>query len=333
MKLTSVFTALAAASFLVSNIAQAESYKVGAAVYGLKGQFMQNWVRELKQHPAVLDGTVQLTIFDGNYDALTQNNQIDTMVTQQYDAILFVPIDTKAAAGAVARAQASDVLVIASNTNIANSKAPFIGNDDIEGGRLQAQAMVDRLGGKGNVVIIQGPIGQSAQIDREKGELEILQKHPEIKIVEKKTANWSRSEAMSLTEDWLNAYPNGINGIIAQNDDMALGALQAVKGRNLSHQDMPITSIDGMPDAIRVAKNGEVITFLQDAQAQSQGALDIALRKLVGSDYKPRSVIWQRYAKDVEWSDGTSKAYILPWVPVTRTNADTLYQQVTQSTK
>jgi len=131
-------------------------------------------------------------------------------------------------------------------------------------------------------------------------------------------------------EDWLNAHPNGgISGIIAQNDDMALGALQAVKSHGLSPKDVPITSIDGMPDAIQAAKKGEVTTFLQDAQAQSQGALDVALKKLIGADYKPRSVIWERYAKDVKWGEGKDQLYILPWVPVIHSNADALYQQVT----
>ncbi|WP_339532319.1 substrate-binding domain-containing protein [Pseudomonas mucidolens] len=332
MKFATSFAAVAALTLLASSVtlaAEGKPYKIGAAVYGLKGQFMQNWVRELKEHPAVKDGSVQITVFDGNYDALTQNNQIETMITQRFDAILFVPIDTKAGIGTVKRAMAEDIPVIASNAKLADPKVPYVGNDDVEGGRLQAQAMVDKLKGKGNVAIIQGPIGQSAQIDRERGEMEVLKKHPGIKIIEMKTANWSRAEALSLTEDWLNAHPNGgISGIIAQNDDMALGALQAVKSRGLTPAEVPVTSIDGMPDAIQAAKKNEVTTFLQDAQAQSQGALDVALRQLAGKDYKPRSVIWERYAKDVKWADGTANSYILPWVPVTNANADALYQQV-----
>ncbi|EJM88561.1 substrate-binding domain-containing protein [Pseudomonas sp. GM60] len=331
-KIGQTLAAVATVSLLSSSIAFAEgkTYKIGAAVYGLKGQYMQNWVREIKEHPAVKDGTVQLTVFDGNYDAMTQNNQIETMVTQHYDAIIFVPIDTKAGVATVTQAQLSGVPVIASNTRVAGANIPFIGNDDVEGGRLQAQAMVDKLKGKGNVAIIQGPIGQSAQIDRQKGEMEVLLKNPQIKIIEMKTANWSRAEALTLTEDWLNAHPNGgINGIIAQNDDMALGALQAVKSRGLSPEEVTITAIDGMPDAIQAAKKGEITTFLQDAQAQSQGALDITLRTLAGKDYKPQSKIWERYGKDVKWGEGTAKEYIVPWVPVTNNNADALYTQVT----
>ena len=65
-------------------------------MYGLKAEFMQIWTNALKEHPAVKDGAVKLTVFDGNYDALTQNNQFDTMVTQKNDGAIFVPIDISA---------------------------------------------------------------------------------------------------------------------------------------------------------------------------------------------------------------------------------------------
>jgi putative xylitol transport system substrate-binding protein len=326
-----LLTVLAASVVFSAAAADTKTYRIGVTVYGLKGQFMQNWVREIKQQPAVKSGQVQLTVFDGNYDALTQNNQIDTMLTQQFAGILFVPIDTKAGVSSAVHAAAANVPLIASNTSLSTDKVPYIGNDDVDGGRLQTEAMAKALGGKGNVVIIQGPIGQSAQIDREKGEMEVLAKYPNIKVIEKKTANWSRAEAMSLMEDWLNAHPNGINGVISQNDDMALGALQAIKSHGLTSKQVPITSIDGMPDAIQAAKRGEITTFLQDAQGQSQGALDLVLRQLVGPSYKPQSVIWQRYAAQMKWDGGTDKRYILPWVPVTPANADELYKQVTGS--
>ena len=76
-------TALAAPQLAA---AQQKTYKIGAAVYGLKGEFMPLWANALKEHPAVKDGTVKLTIFDGKYDALTQNNQFDTMVTKKVRA-------------------------------------------------------------------------------------------------------------------------------------------------------------------------------------------------------------------------------------------------------
>jgi putative xylitol transport system substrate-binding protein len=162
-----------------------KAVNVGAAVYGLKAEFMQLWTNYLKEHPAVKSGQVKLTVFDGKYDRNTQNDQFDTMITQQFDAIIFVPIDAEAGAAAVQKAQAAKIPVIGSNTRVhTDLLTAYIGSADVIGGRLGSEAVINRIGGKGNVVVIQGPIGQSAQIERLQGNQEVLQKHPEVKVLE-----------------------------------------------------------------------------------------------------------------------------------------------------
>ncbi len=137
--------------------APAKPYRIGAAVYGLKGEFMQMWTKELKAHPAVKDGTVQITVFDGNYDALTQSNQFDTMITQKYDGILFVPIDLKAGAAPVHKAVKAGIPVVGSNTRVQGDVlTSYVGNDDVVAGRMQAEALMKAIGGKGNIVVIEG---------------------------------------------------------------------------------------------------------------------------------------------------------------------------------
>ena len=89
---TAVFAAPASA---------APKLKIGATVYGLNAEFMQIWTSALKQHPAVKSGEVEVTIFDGRYDALVQQEQFNTMITQKYDAIIFVPMDVEAGAAPV----------------------------------------------------------------------------------------------------------------------------------------------------------------------------------------------------------------------------------------
>jgi putative xylitol transport system substrate-binding protein len=302
--------------------------KVGAAVYGLKAEFMQLWTNYLKAHPAVKSGQVKVTVFDGKYDPNTQNDQFDTMITEQFDAIIFVPIDVEAGAAGVQKAHAAKIPVIGSNTRVhSDLLTAYIGSDDVVGGRLEAEAVIDKIGGKGNVVIIQGPIGQSAQIDRLKGNQEALQKHPEVKVLENKTANWSRAEALSLMEDWLTAHPNQIQGVIGQNDEMALGALEALKAAKLDVKKYAIAGIDGVTDALLAAKAGEMVSFLQDARAQAQGALDLALRAVKGDSYQPQSEIWKQYEKDMPWNGGTQKNYNVPWTPVTPENVDALLKQ------
>lgn len=325
--LTLALTAICGCT-LTLKAASTKPLKVGAAVYGLKAEFMQLWSNYLKDHPAVKSGQVKVTVFDGKYDPNTQNDQFDTMITEQFDAIIFVPIDVEAGAAAVQKAQAAKIPVIGSNTRVhSDSLAAYIGSDDVVGGQLEAEAVINKLGGKGNVVIIQGPIGQSAQIDRLKGNQDVLQKHPEVKVLESKTANWSRAEALSLMENWLTAHPNQIQGVIGQNDEMALGALEAIKAAKLDVKKFAIAGIDGVTDAMLAAKAGEMVSFLQDAKAQAQGGLDLALRAVKGDSYQPQSEIWKQYEKEMPWNGGTQKEYKVPWTPITPENVDALLKE------
>ena len=198
---------------------------------------MQLWANALKEHPLVKDGTVKVTVFDGKYDALTQNNQFETMVTQKYDGILFVPIDVKAGAEAVDKAAAANIPVVGSNTRVDSDKlVSYVGSNDVIAGEMEAESVIKAMGGKGNVVIIEGPIGQSAQIERRKGNQNVLAKYPNVKVLEMKTANWSRAESLSLMENWLTAHAGKINGVIGQNDEMALGAIEAIKAKGISNR-------------------------------------------------------------------------------------------------
>jgi putative xylitol transport system substrate-binding protein len=297
-------------------------YKIGAAVYGLKAEYMRLWTIALEKHPMVKNGQVKITVFDGKYDASVQQSQFETMVTQGFDAILFVPIDIQAGAAAVETAAQAKIPVIGSNTRVNSDKlTSYIGSNDIKAGEIEAEAVLSKIGYKGNVVIIEGPIGQSAQIERRKGNLNVIQKYPNVKVLEMKTANWSRAEALNLMENWLNAYPNKINGIIGQNDEMALGAIQALKAAGIDPKTIPTAGIDGVTDALLGIKSGELTSCtLQDATGQAQGALDLALRAVIGNKYKPQADCW----KSMEWGKSLQKVYNVPWVPVTNSNVDQL---------
>lgn len=329
--------ALLAAACGFTSLADAASdkpVKIAAAVYGLKAEFMQLWTAALNRHPAVKSGLAKVTVFDGKYDANTQNDQFDTMITQKYDAIIFVPIDIQAGAKAVERASEAKIPVIGSNTRVnSDLLTAYIGSNDVLSGRMEAEAVLDKMGNKGNLVIIEGPIGQSAQIERRKGNLEAIKAHPDIKTLEMKTANWSRAEALTLMEDWLTSHKGQIKGVIGQNDEMALGAIQAIKQAGLNVSDFDIAGIDGVTDALLAVKRGEMTSILQDATAQAQGALDLALHAVLGDSYQPQSPIWQQYAKGMPWNDGKDKVYNVPWTPVTSQNVDALLKERQEAQK
>lgn len=317
--------ALASATALLATSAAAqEKIKIGAAPYGLNAEFMQIWTAALQDHPAVKSGEVELTVFDGRYDALVQQDQFKTMITQKYNAIIFAPIDVDAGASAVQSAVDAGIPVIGSNTRVNSDQlTSYVGSDDTVSGYLEAKSVLDKIGCKGNVVIIEGPVGQSAQIQRLQGNKKALAECPDVKVLEDQTANWSRAEAQTLMENWLTSHPNQINGIIGQNDEMALGAIEAIKAAGLDVKSFAIAGIDGVTDALRAAKAGEMTSILQDARAQAQGALDLAIYNAKKGDYKPESDIWTTY-KDMPWNDGKDKTYNVPWTPVTAENVDKL---------
>lgn len=297
--------------------------KIGAAVYGLNAEFMQLWADAAENHPAVKSGLVDLTVFDGRYDALVQQDQFETMITQGYDAIVFVPIDIDAGATAVELAHEASIPVVGSNTMV-NSKllTSYVGSDDVQAGYMEAKSVLDKMGCKGNVVILEGPIGQSAQIQRGEGNKKALAECPDVKVLEQQTANWSRAEAQSLMENWLTAHDKEINGVIGQNDEMALGAIEAIKSAGLSVSDFAIAGVDGVTDALNAVKEGSMASILQDGAAQAQGAIDVAI-KAVKPDYEPMSEIWKQYPQ-MTWEDGKKTEYNVPWTPVTLENVDAL---------
>jgi putative xylitol transport system substrate-binding protein len=307
------------------SMAQNAPVRVAAAVYGQKAEFVQLWVRAINEHPAVVSGQAKVTIFDGRYSATTQNNQFDTIIAQKFDAIIFIPIDAQAGAAAVQKAHDAGIPVIVSNASVrSNLQNCYIGSNDVLGGEMEAEAVAKKLNGKGNVVIFDGPVGQSAQIERSQGIKNVLAKYPNLKVLEEKTANWSRTEALNLMQNWLTGHPGQINGIIGENDEMALGAIKALQAANIDPASMAIAGIDGVSDAINAVKNGQMASILQDANAQAQGALDLALRAKLGASYQPQSSIWKQYADKMTWDDGTAKNYAVPWTVVTKGNADQL---------
>lgn len=327
MKKSFLMALVAVVALSACQVAFAGTYRIGCALYGLSGEYMKLWATAAERHPAVTQGLAKVTIFDGRYDASVQQSQFETMVSQGYDAIIFVPIDIEAGKAAVAVAYGAGIPVVGSNTRVNTDQLySYIGSDDRVSGYMEAKAVIEGMGGKGNVVIIEGPIGQSAQIERREGNLKALAEHPEVKVLEMKTANWSRAEALALMENWLTAHPGKINGVIGQNDEMALGAVQAIKAAGLNLKDFSIAGIDGVSDAITAVKNGEMpLSILQDAIAQAQGALDLALRAVVGESYKPLADCWKQYP-DMPWNGGTDKIYNVPWTPITKANADEMWK-------
>jgi ribose transport system substrate-binding protein len=194
---------------------------------------------------------------DGQGDAVTQSSQVEDLVAKGIEVLVISALDEKSLAPAVKKAEAKGVKVIASDRNVAAPVETYVGADNVEDGQVAGEYIVKLLGGKGNVVLLQGSLGASPTIDRGKGFKEALAASPEVKIIADPTANYDRQEGLSVMQDMLQRFGAGeIDAVFAENDEMSLGAIQAIKeaGRQ---DEIKVVGVDGQESALRVIKAGE----------------------------------------------------------------------------
>lgn len=170
----------------------------------------------------------ELTVVNGRSDVAQMISGMDQLITQKVDGILLAPADQDSMTPSVKRAEAAGIPVVAFSLAM-SPEAPvssFVGTDDIQVGREQAQMVAESIGGRGNVALMTGILGSGPQIGRSKGFSDEIQKNfPNIKLVEQQANNWANDKTISLTQDWLAKYPAGqLNAIVAQGPEVIAGA-------------------------------------------------------------------------------------------------------------
>ncbi len=254
--------------------------KIGATFYSLQNEFTMRMDNAAKKWAE--ENGVDYTSYDGNYDAATQLSQVETMIADGCDAIILNPQDAVACAACVDLAHEAGIPVVGVNTMVESDLlTSYVGSQDVSAGEDIMQFMIDYLGKDAfNIVIIEGPMGQSAQLQRIEGIENIMAKYPNVKELARDTANWSRAEAMTLMETWISSFGDDITAVIAENDEMALGAREAIEAAG---KDIPCIGIDGITDAVTaIQKGGMIASDFQNAEGQMTGALDTAVKAVNG---------------------------------------------------
>ena len=281
--------------------AEKETYVIGCLMKQNADTFVQNISDAIIARAAEL-GNVELLMQDAEADINTQLEQAETMIIQQVDAIILNAVDNDGSAPIVDMCIEAGIPVIECNTLTSNVELAtcYVGSDDVDAGRIQAEFLKTVLPEDAKVCYMMGPIGVSPQIYRKEGIEKYLFNDSKIEVLQEQTANWKRAEAMSLAEDWLTAYQD-LDAIICQNDDMAMGVLEAVEAAGRKDQ-IIIVGIDAITDAVQAVADGRLdATVFQDAAGQGAGSLDVALQCAIDGVLKTDDV----------W---------IPFVPVTLEN-------------
>ncbi len=220
-------------------------------------------------------------------------DQIKNFAASGVDAIIVNPVDTSATQAMSDAAAAAKIPLVYVNRQPVNvdtlpDNQAFVASNEAESGTLETKEVcrLFKEAGKkeANVYVIMGELSNQAAVQRTKDIEEVIAT-PDcnfIKIIDKQTSNWQRDQAQNLMTNWLSAA-KPFDGVIANNDESAIGAIQAMKAANIDMKTMIVGGVDATQDALAAMQAGDLkVTVFQDAAGQGAGALDAALKLAKG---------------------------------------------------
>ena len=296
MKTPIRFTALALSLLLASGFATAADLKIGVSMSQFDDTYLTN-VREYmdKQAKSYPKGDgVQLQFEDARADVVEQLSQVENFISQKVDAIIVNPVDTASTARISKSALEAGIPLVYVNRRPDQKDLPkgvaAVTSNDEEAGRMQMQYIAEKLGGKGKVVILLGDLANNSTTNRTKGIKEVLAKYPQIKIEQEQTGIWLRDRGMTLVNDWL-TQGREFNAVLANNDEMAIGAAMALKSAGTKPGSVLIAGVDGTPDGLNAITKGEMtVSVFQDANGQAVGSVEAA-RKMAKKEAIEQNIV------------------------------------------
>lgn len=225
---------------------------------------------------------VKLIVYDSENDTAKQNSNLEDLLALGVDGIVINPIDVSSLVPAINKAAAAGVPCATFDRAAVGANYSFyVGCDDVAGGRMIADFVAKKLDGKGKLILITGSPGSSPQLDRSKGFKDQLAKYPGLKIAFEQTGEFFREKGMQVMEDAITAVPD-FKAVVCQNDDMMMGAIQAMKAAGIDPASVVITGFDGVPDGLRAVRDGLADCTVQYPIAQAPEVLERLVRYLRG---------------------------------------------------
>ncbi len=289
-----VLIALAAATVLSSS---AFAAKIGVSMDKFDDNFLTVLRNSMAEYAKTQPG-VTLQIEDAKDDVSKQLSQVQNFIANGVNAIIVNPVDTSATAAITkAAADAGVPLVYVNREPIdvdkLGPKAAFVASNEADLGTLEAKQICKLLGGKGNILVMEGVLSNQSAVQRTKDVHEVISA-PDcsgMKIVAEQTANYDRTQAQNLMTNWLSKGLK-FDAVVSNNDEMAIGALQAMKSAGMDTKSAIVGGIDATQDALASMKSGDLkVTVFQDAAGQGKGAVDAALALAAGKPVEKKVYI------------------------------------------
>ncbi len=254
---------LAGAALMVgANVASAKELKsIGISLGSMGNPFFVALAKGAEFEAKKTNPNVKVTAVGFDYDLGKQNTQIDNFIAAGVDMILLNPGDPKAIEPAIHRAQAAGIVVVAVDTAAKGANAT-VETNNVQAGTVACQYLIEKMGGKGDMIIVNGP-QVSSVIERVNGCKEVIAKHPGVKLLSfDQDAKGSRDGGLAVMQSLLTRFTK-VDGVFAINDPTAIGAELAAK--QMQRTNFPITAVDGAPDAETALKDPNSTQFVATA--------------------------------------------------------------------
>lgn len=223
----------------------------------------------------------KLVVTDARDDATQQANQVQNFQTQQLSGVIINAVDSDAAGPIVKPLVSAKIPVVAVDRAVNGADvSSFIASDNVAGGRLAADALAKAVGEKGKVIVLQGVAGTSAARDRGQGFADGIKAYPNIEVVAMQPADFDRAKGLDVATNLMQAHPDAV-GIFAENDEMALGAVQALGAR--AGTSVFVVGFDGTADGVTAIKAGTMqASIAQQPEALGKTAVETLLALIGG---------------------------------------------------
>jgi inositol transport system substrate-binding protein len=280
---------VALVSALLSAPVSADQLKIGVTLFSFDDLFLSTLRNSIEKTGK--DSGVDLQIEDAKNELGVQLNQIQNFIASGVDAIIVDTVDSDATMGMSEAAQEAGIPLVyvgrrPINVDMLPNNQAFVASNEDESGTLQTEEVCRLLGGKGNVVVMMGTLGDNAALQRTADIHRVLET-PEcngLKIIEEQSADFMRTDGNDLMTNWLTAGLE-FDAVIANNDEMAIGAIQALKSSGRDMDSVVIAGIDATADALSAMQAGDLdVTVFQNAKAQGKGAVDAAVKLAKGEE-------------------------------------------------
>ncbi|EHK75762.1 periplasmic binding protein/LacI transcriptional regulator [Sinorhizobium meliloti CCNWSX0020] len=284
----------AAALALVAGSAHAEN--VGITSARSDSAFLTILRNGMQDQAAKLDG-VTVQVEDAQNDTSRQLDQVQNFVSSGVDAIIVVAVDGDSTPALTKMATDAGIPIVYANHPPADvdklpETAAFVGSNEIDSGTLETKEVCRLLGGKGAAYVLMGPLNNHSSLTRTKDIHDVIatDECKGMSVIEEQSANWDRLEAANIMTNWLSTGRE-FDAVIANNDEMAIGAIQAMKAAGVDMSKVVVGGIDATPDGLAAMAAGDLdVTVFQNAIAQGAAAMDAAVA--LSRDQKTARQIW-----------------------------------------